>query len=470
MNIYMKQGYLFFTESNTNDLYREITGDVSGIYNMINFLLRFLAEAVTVFCICVYMFMTDSVMAILIALTAFISVLIIVVLSKNRVKKYGEEYRTYDMLVRKWSMQAFEGIKEILVLNKQSFFINKYRGATEKQQSALVKRAVAAESPAYILEFTCVAGLIIAVSIRTMLGNSDTAFVLNIAAFAVSAFRIMPSLGRITNSLSNIMFNIPSMNKIYETVKKQYKRSNQEEAPIETIKENSKVRFENEIVLKDICWSYGKGRGDTIHELNLKIKKGDAIAFIGESGAGKSTMANIILGLYKPQKGAIYVDNINIQEIPHQWNKIIGYVPQTIYILDDTIRNNIAFGVENDDIDENKIWEVLELAQMKEFVKKLPEGLDTMLGERGIRFSGGQRQRIAIARALYFDPEILVLDEATSALDNKTEEAVMEAIDLLHGWKTLIIIAHRLSTIKKCNHIYEIIDGHIIERDKERNM
>ena len=464
MKIYMKQGYLFFTKNNTNDMYREITGDVEGIYNILNYLLRLVTEGITVFCICIYMFVTDYMMAALTAVTALISAAVIITISKNKMKKYGEQYRTNEMLTRKWAAQAFQGIKEVLVLNRQQYFVDRYQEATVKLQSALIKQTVAAESPAYILEFTCVTGLIAAVSIRMLLGIDNSSFILNVAAFAVSAFRIMPSLGRMANAVNNILFNIPSMNKTYDTVNK-FCGSMEQEKVQEKMKAGE-ICFQRELVLKDICWSFAEGEKDIIHELNLTIRKGDAIAFIGESGAGKSTIADIILGLYKPQKGHIYMDGMDIQKIPEQWRKVIGYVPQSIYLLDDTIRNNIAFGIEPDDIDDGKIWEVLELAQMKSFVENLPEGLDTMLGEMGIRFSGGQRQRIAIARALYFDPEILILDEATSALDNKTEEAVMEAVDMLQGWKTLIIIAHRLSTIQKCNHVYEIKNGGILERSQ----
>lgn len=461
MNIYMKQGYPFFIKSNTNDLYRGITGDVAGIYNILNFGFRLIAESITVVCICIYMFITDWIMAIFVATFALISVLIIMLFGKKKMRKLGEDYRKYDMLTRKWSAQAFQGIKEVLVLNRQEFFINRYRESTTKQQSAMVKQTVAAESPTYILEFACVVGLIFAVAFRTIMGVDNTSFVLNIAAFAVSAFRIMPSLGRIANAVNNILFNIPALNKTYETTKMKNVLENR--GVILDDKRQGDFSFKKEISLKNICWRYEGGQEDTIHHLNLTIKKGDAIAFIGESGTGKSTIADIILGLFRPQQGEICVDGIDIKKMPERWSKMIGYVPQSVYLLDDTIRNNIAFGIEEDKIDEGKIWDVLEQAQMKSYVEKLPEGLDTMLGERGIRFSGGQRQRIAIARALYFDPDILILDEATSALDNKTEEAVMEAVDMLQGWKTLIIIAHRLSTIKKCNHVYEILDGQAVE-------
>ena len=465
MKIYMKQGYPFFIKNNTNDLYRGINGDASGIYNILNFMFRLISESITVFCICIYMFLTDYLMALFVAVMALISILVIVLWGKNRIRMLGEQYRKYDMITKRWSAQAFQGIKEVLVLKKQDFFVKKYSESTDRQQSAMIKQTVAAESPTYILEFTCVTGLILAVMARVLMGVDNASFILDIAAFAVSAFRIMPSLGRIANAVNNILFSIPALNKTYETIV--WKNNSDEEGEEEQDNRYSQVGFQWEIELKDICWRYEGGKEDTIHHLNLTTRKGEAIAFIGESWTGKSTTADIILGLFRPQHGSVYMDGIDIREMPVRWNQLIGYVPQSVYLLDDTIRNNIAFGVEAEEIDDDKIWKVLEQAQLKSYVEKLPEGLETVLGEQGVRFSGGQRQRIAIARALYFEPEILVLDEATSALDNKTEEAVMEAVDMLQGWKTLIIIAHRLSTIRKCDHVYEIIDGKAVERRSE---
>ena len=201
--------------------------------------------------------------------------------------------------------------------------------------------------------------------------------------------------------------------------------------------------------------------------MSLKIKKGESIAVIGESGAGKSTLADIIMGLLRPQCGQVLVDGKPIERNYFEWAQMIGYVPQSVYLIDDTIRNNVAFGIPQEEIDDKEVWHALKQAKMDEYISKLPQGLDTVVGERGIKFSGGQRQRIAIARAMYYDPEIFVLDEATSALDNETEEAVMESIDWLHGRKTLIIIAHRLSTIQKCDKVYEVVDGKIVENRKK---
>ena len=219
--------------------------------------------------------------------------------------------------------------------------------------------------------------------------------------------------------------------------------------------------------MSNIFWKYETQKLPVLTNVSLEIKKGKSIALIGASGSGKTTLSDIILGLLMPQGGSVTADGTDVYSMPMEWANIVGYVPQTIFLLDGTVRENIIFGLSDSKADDAKIWKSLERAQLKEFVEKLPQQLDTMVGERGIKFSGGQRQRIAIARALYNEPEILVLDEATAALDNDTESAVMESIEALHGKITLIIVAHRLETIKCCDEIYEIIDGKAVKREKE---
>ena len=222
---------------------------------------------------------------------------------------------------------------------------------------------------------------------------------------------------------------------------------------------DEKLPITKEIELKDIVYAYPNTEKLIFDKADLTIPVGASVGIVGTSGAGKSTVVDILLGLLEVRSGQILADGQDVKESYRAWLKNIGYIPQMIFMLDDTIRKNVAFGVPEDKIDEDRLWEVLKEAQLDEFIKTLPEGLDTGIGERGIRLSGGQRQRIGIARALYNNPEVLILDEATSALDNDTEAAIMESINRLHGKKTLIIIAHRLQTIEKCDMVYRVENG-----------
>ena len=260
---------------------------------------------------------------------------------------------------------------------------------------------------------------------------------------------------------------MPSLGHVYDNLKKIGDEQEEEKSNSEGKVFAEKLSFSKEITIDNISWHYQNSEKYIIKNLNLTIPKGTSVAFVGQSGAGKTTLADIILGLLHPQKGQILVDGNDISIFGKELGHIMGYVPQSVYLIDDTIRNNVAFGIEQSDIEDDRIWKALEQAQLKEFVANLEFGLDTFVGDRGIRFSGGQRQRIAIARALYENPDIIIFDEATAALDNETELAVMDSIRSLQGYKTLIIIAHRLTTIKECEVIYEIKDGKAIVRQYE---
>ena len=318
-------------------------------------------------------------------------------------------------------------------------------------------------TPKYMVEAVCMTGLLIAIIIKLNFGHGELEnFIPQLATFAVAAFRLLPSVGRINEHVNNILYAVPSVDLIYGDLKgiEDYQESKGEE-------EGKEWSFEHGITAKHITYAYPNTDTNVLEDASCVIPKGKTVAFIGSSGAGKTTMADIILGLLAPQRGKILVDDIDVFKNLTMWHHQIGYIPQVIYLSDDTIRNNIAFGIHEDQIDEEAVRTALKKAQLAEFVDTLPDGLDTIVGDRGVRLSGGQRQRIGIARALYHDPEILVLDEATSALDNETETAVMEAIESLQGSKTMIIIAHRLTTIQNADIIYEVGDGKVTERSKE---
>ena len=283
-----------------------------------------------------------------------------------------------------------------------------------------------------------------------------------VAAFGIAAIRVLPSVNRINTYITEIAYTQPSLDFVYQNLQEGMKT----DAMLAERKANSqveKLNLEDKIELKHITFHYPDTDKNIFTDAHMEVQKGKSVGIMGASGAGKSTIVDVLLGLLHAQSGEITCDGVDIFKNYESWLAQIGYIPQSIYLIDESIRDNIAFGIDEEKINEGRIWEVLEEAQLKEFVEELPEGLDTTIGDRGVRLSGGQRQRIGIARALYHDPEILVFDEATSALDNETEAAVMEAVNSFHGKKTMVIIAHRLNTIEKCDIIYKVEDEKIVK-------
>ncbi|MCM1233100.1 MAG: ABC transporter ATP-binding protein/permease [Ruminococcus flavefaciens] len=466
MNSYMEREYAFFLGVNTADILRGVGYDVSGVQEILFQLFRIMADGLTAACICIFIVRTDVVMAVSIIFLMGMSLCLLLLLFRSKMKRVGDYYRECTAQVNKYLYEAFQGIKDVVVFHKENYFINKYAVSFTNQQTAEVAKTIAAESPAYFIEAVFVSGLIIVVGLKVMMGSDTATFVPQLSAFAIAAFRILPTIGKISAGFNQLICSCPALNATYENLKE-----------VEAFRQESRVQkknagqaekvFDREIVIKDMQWKYPNSAQYVIRELNLTIQKGKSVALIGESGAGKSTLADILLGLLVPEAGDIEVDGVSIYQMMDSWKATIGYVPQSVFLTDDTIRHNIAFGVDEEDIDEAKVYRAVEKAQLADTIAALPDGLDTLLGERGTRFSGGQRQRVAIARALYNDPDILILDEATAALDNDTENAVMEAIDALQGYKTLVIIAHRLTTIRNCDEIYEIRDGKAYRRDKQ---
>ena len=473
MQSYMRRGYLFFAQVNTGELLRGVLEDVRSVYQIMYNTFRIFAELFTTMVIVLFVFTTDIMMAASVVVLAFLCFLIVIMGFRKTMHRLGEEYQKSYGELNKHSLQAFQGIKEVIAMRRQQFFVDRFERAFYRQQKALVGQVVAAESPTYIIEGVCVVGFILAVGLRLQNGSDSAEFLPKLAAFAMAAFRILPSMGRITSSFNQVVYFMPSLNKVYENLREVKQLESEEVQEVTALLEDGSERevtaertAENAYLeIKDIYWRYPNTEHDVLSGVNIEIRKGMAVALIGHSGAGKTTLADIILGLYKPQRGSVRLEGTDIKMLSGKWSECVGYIPQSVYLTDDTIRSNVAFGIEEPD--DAMVWQALEQAQLKELVAGLPDRLDTVIGDRGVRLSGGQRQRIAIARALYYNPPILILDEATSALDTETENAVMDAINSLQGHKTLIIVAHRLSTIQNCDVIYEITGGHAVEKQKE---
>lgn len=454
---YMSQPYLFHVSKSTAELLRNINEDTGNFFGALQAGIKLLTEVMVCIVLGVFLLIKDKTITI-----SVVSLLAIMLwISMKVYKKYfimmGDRNRYYQMSLNKWVQQAFGGIKEAKILNKEKFFYDKYDEAYRGHAKSEYTYHTLLMIPKPIIETMCVCGLLGAIAIKFWWRGADiTYFVPIISIFAMAAFRLLPSFNRITEYVGAIMYQKSAINSIYEDLKEIDELSAIER---EETKSDKVFTIESEICISGLCFSYPGTDKYVLNNLNMCIPKRSSVAFIGQSGVGKTTLADIIMGLLQPVAGNIYVDGKDIFENLSGWHKVIGYIPQNIYLMDDSIRNNIAFGVDEKEIDEDKVKYAVEQAQLAELIGELSEGLDTQIGERGIRLSGGQRQRIGIARALYYNPEILVLDEATSALDSETETAVMEAINHLSGQKTLIIIAHRLTTIEKCDIIYEVKDG-----------
>lgn len=461
LETYLKRPYQFFLNTNSSILIRGINSDVNAVYNVLLNVFQMVGELLTILMVGLFLIKTDCFMAIgsmIFALLAFFS---IVMGFKNKMKAAGELSRLAEAEKYKYSQQAIMGIKEISVMDRRENFIAQFKGAAEKTEKAMLVNNVISACPDRILEGVCISGIILIVCIRIRMGVGMETFVPILGVYAMGAFRILPSIAKVSAKINSIIYFMPGLQSSYDNIKfnREAKTDKSDYSITAENIETSNICFRHSLEITNMQWKYSNMSVNVLDDLNMTIKKGESVAFIGESGAGKTTLADIILGLLPPQSGTVEMDGIDIFSIPHDWAKIIGYVPQSVFLVDDTVRNNVAFGVREEDISDEKVWDALEQAQLKPFIQSLPNGLDTIVGERGVKFSGGQRQRVAIARALYENPDILVLDEATAALDNETESAVMEAIDALQGSKTLVIVAHRLSTIRNCDKIYEIKDG-----------
>ena len=460
MESYMDRPYSYYAKTNSSDIRQGTIDDVYNIYVIIQTVCQLAAESITVLFIVAYIVYMDWIMAVGVTLVAGILIIVLTLCLKSILKRSGEQFRKTDIERNKGIMQISQGIKDIFVMQRKKYFYDAFKKSYDEYKVAKGNYFIIKEVPERIIETAFVMDILILVLLRIGGGADAAKLIPNLGALVMAAYRLLPSANKFSNFLNSIIFYNPSLNAAYENICEAKKIQHAENGQKRT-KEGNILSYKNSISIQNITWKYDASGTKIFDDASLEIRKGDSVAIIGESGSGKTTLADMILGLYRPIKGTILVDGQDIYPFPEQWSRIISYVPQTVYLLDDTVRANILFGCVA--TDEEKIWDALEQAQLKEFVWNLPDKLDTVVGEAGVRFSGGQRQRIAIARALYSSPDILLLDEATAALDNDTEGAVMEAIDSLKGKKTLIIIAHRLSTIKNCNRVYEVKNGSIID-------
>lgn len=458
---FMKRPYEYYLNADTSVIQRSITSDVNNMYGLILSLLQLFSELIVFACLTVVCLTSDVMMTVTVSALLVSVLLIIKGVLKPIMRKAGEENQDYYSGLYKWIEQSVMGIKEIKVANKEHYFINEYSACGAGYVNAVQRYNIFNATPRLLIETVAIAGMVLYMMIKIAGGTSVTSIMPQLMTLAMAAARLIPSANRINNYLTSISYFEPFFMGVTDNLQEDIRDDNINYSEEVYKKKNDveKLPVKEEILLKDITYKYPNTEVYIFDNATMQIPVGTSVGVVGTSGAGKTTVVDILLGLLRLQSGEILADGVEVRENYESWLKNIGYIPQTIFMIDSTIRKNVAFGYADEEIDDEKVWQALKEAQLDEFVRGLPEGLDTGIGERGIRLSGGQRQRIGIARALFEDPEVLVLDEATSALDNDTEAAIMDSINRLHGKKTLIIIAHRLQTIEKCDIVYRVENG-----------
>lgn len=458
---FMQRPYEYYLNADTSVIQRSITSDVNNMYGLILALLQLVSESIVFACLVVVSLVTDVWMSITVASLLIAALLIIKCVLKPIMRRAGEENQEYYSGLYKWIDQSVMGIKEIKIADKESYFINEYAKCGAGYVSAVQRYNLYNATPRLLIETVAIAGMILYVMVSMLRGGAIADIMPQLGILAVAAMRLIPCANRINNHLTSIAYFEPFFMGVSDNLQEEIRDEsiNYDEETYRKTDEVEKLEIRDKIELKDIVYKYPNSEVLIFDHADMEIPIGKSVGIVGTSGAGKTTVVDILLGLLQLQSGQILADGKEVREHYRSWLKNIGYIPQTIFMIDSTIRKNVAFGCADEDIDDTKVWRALREAQLDEFVRGLPQGLDTGIGERGIRISGGQRQRIGIARALFEDPEVLVLDEATSALDNETEAAIMDSINRLHGRKTLIIIAHRLQTIEKCDMVYRVENG-----------
>lgn len=459
---FLNRPYEQYLGADVPTVFRITDSDIPQTLALMLALLSLASEVVVSFLIFVVLLLQNVKMTLFVILVFGLLTLIITKVLKPRLNKIGVKNQDIQSRIAKWRIQAIYGLKDVKVLNREEFFIRNYYETGKTGANVARNYVVLNNTPRLLIETVFIVSMLGYIAFYINAGGNVTNMMATLATFGVAAIRVLPSVNRINTYITEIAYASPSLDFVYDNLQEGMK-TNAKLAERKANSQKEKLKLEDRIELKNISFHYPDTEKNIFTHANMVVPKGKSVGIMGTSGAGKSTIVDILLGLLHAQEGQITCDGVDIFKNYESWLAQIGYIPQSIYLIDESIRDNIAFGIDADKINEKRIWEVLEESQLKEFVESLPEGLNTTIGDRGIRLSGGQRQRIGIARALYHDPEILVFDEATSALDNETEAAVMEAVNSFRGKKTMVIIAHRLNTIEKCDIIYKVENEKIVE-------
>ena len=501
LTAYLRRPYEDFLSINSGELIRIVSRDTEQVFVLLTSLLSMFTELVVSAALIVVTFILAPGITLFIAVVLVVLMLLINYVLKSILHKAGLSRQKSAASMNQWLMQSVQGVKELKVQRKEEYFQENYNKAGNVYVNSIRQNAVLGNVPRFMIEAISMGAFFLIVALMIYKGADLASVVPMLSAVAMAAVRLLPSVNRISGALASISYSEPMLDKLIENLKTisgseevslaagelrakteaqvtEADGSGAETAAGATSSGDNAVksaadadtfvsvrtsfpRLSHAITVEDIVYHYPNTEKNVLDHADMTVTPGESVGIVGQSGAGKTTLVDIILGLLRPASGRVAIDGTDIRTDNQAWLAQIGYIPQMIFMLDGTIRDNVAFGEKREDIDDTDVWTALREASMEDFVKSLPDGLDTELGERGVRISGGQRQRIGIARALYTNPSVLIFDEATSALDNETEAAIMDSINHLHGTKTMLIIAHRLTTIEGCDHVYRVEGGKI---------
>jgi len=452
--IYLRQPYIFHLEHNSATLMRNSRNANVVVTGGIDPVLILLTDGLVAFALFALLIVVEP-LGTLVTLAMFgFGAWFFQLLTRKKIERWGDQRNLHEGMILQHLQQGLAGAKDVKILGREGEFLHQHE--KHLTESLRINRvySVLQTVPRVWMEILTISGLAVLVISMIAQGRSFTEIIPTLGLFAAAAFRVMPSINRLLSALQTLVYSRAIISSVFADFKL--------DAP-DLGKHVNNSPFVNSLELHDVSFQYPTAARASLQNVSLVVRRGEAVGFVGPSGAGKSTLVDVILGLFAPTAGEVRVDGRNIQENLRNWQNQIGYVPQSIYLTDDTLRRNVGFGLSDENIDDKLVAEAIRLAQLDAFVESLPDRLETVVGERGVRLSGGQRQRIGIARALYHNPSVLVLDEATSSLDTPTEHGVMQAVQALQGTKTVIIVAHRLSTVEYCDRLYRIEDSRITE-------
>ncbi|MCR5204998.1 MAG: ABC transporter ATP-binding protein/permease [Lachnospiraceae bacterium] len=459
---YIRKPYPFYLTADHGEIVRIIDSDVTGAFNLLTNVLSFYTEIIVSVILGITITIMSPMMAGGMIIILLLELLLITKVVKPFMRRTGDNHREQAAIANKWLLQSLNGIKSIKVSNKEVYFEENYKTHAKQNSRLIAKYQTYTNLPRLLIEAFTIAGILLIMLILVLFGSELESLVPQLSAFIVAAIRLLPSVNRMSTSINQVPFYEGGVDAIIVVIKNLDVTAATDGNEQHT-HDIANISFHGGINFEKISYHYPNSDKNVLDKAEMKISVGESVGIIGPSGSGKTTTVDIILGLLDPTNGRVTVDGIDIRRNLSAWLSHLAYIPQSIFLMDDTIRANVAFGIEEKEVSDKKVMEALKEAQLGDFIKDLPNGINTTVGEQGVRLSGGQRQRIGIARALYNNPDVLFFDEATSALDNETEAAIMESINHLKGRKTLIIIAHRLTTIDNCDVVYRVENGKILK-------